>query len=144
MVTGQRLKALAFTLRSSLYALDSSPPFKGRQYYRLPLEGVLVLLHAQLVQRDVVGLLLPDVLGDRRLVQADGGHVVALRPELPVAELVLEVGVPVEYHQRALPLQVAHDARDAVLRAGSPAARARGRASGAPRLSRSPCTRTAS
>ena len=81
-----------------------------------PLEGVLVLLHAQLVQRDVVGLLLPDVLGDRRLVQADGGHVVALRPELPVAELVLEVGVPVEYHQRALPLQVAHDARDAVLR----------------------------
>jgi len=81
-----------------------------------PLEGVLVLLHAQLVQRDVVGLLLPDVLGDRRLVQADGGHVVALRPELPVAELVLEVGVPVEYHQRALPLQAAHDARDAVLR----------------------------
>ena len=81
-----------------------------------PLEGVLVLLHAQLVQRDVVGLLLPDILRDRRLVQADGGHVVALRPELPVAELVLEVGVPVEYHQRALPLQVAHDARDAVLR----------------------------
>lgn len=57
-----------------------------------PLEGVLVLLHAQLVQRDVVGLLLPDVLGDRRLVRADGGHVVALRPELPVAELVLAPG----------------------------------------------------
>ena len=75
-----------------------------------------MLLHAQLVQRDVVGLLLPDVLRDRRLVQADGGYVAALRPEPPVAEPVLQVGVPVEYHQRALPLQVAHDARDAVLR----------------------------
>ena len=48
-----------------------------------------MLLHAQLAQRDVMGLLLPDVLRDRRLVQADGGHVVALRPEPPVAELVL-------------------------------------------------------
>lgn len=76
-----------------------------------PLERVLVLLDAQPVQGDVGGLLLPDVLRDRRLVQPDGGHVVALRPELPVAELVLEVGVPVEHHQRALPLQVAHEAR---------------------------------
>ena len=41
---------------------------------------------------------------------------VALRPEPPVAELVLQVGVLVEYHQRALALQVAHRARHAALR----------------------------
>ena len=73
-------------------------------------------LDAQPVERDVGPLLLPDVLRDRGLVQADGGHAVALGPELPVAELVLHVRVPVEYHQRALPLQVAHHAGHAVLR----------------------------
>ena len=80
-----------------------------------PLEGVLVLLDAQLVQGDVVGLLLPDVLRDRGLVQPDGRHVVALGPEVPVAELVLEVGVPVEHHERALALEVAHEAGHADL-----------------------------
>lgn len=83
---------------------------------RPSIEGVLILLDAQPVERDVGLLLLPDVLRDRRLVQADGGHVVALGPELPVAELVPHVRVPVEYHQRALPLQAAHHAGHAVLR----------------------------
>ena len=77
----------------------------------LPLERILVLLDAQSVQGDIGGLLLPDVLGDRCLVQPHGGHVVALRPELPVPELVLDVRVAVEHHERALPLQVAHEAR---------------------------------
>ena len=90
------------------------PVETGRQ--SLPAERVLVFLHAQLVLGDVAGFLLPDVLGDRRLVQPDGRHVVALRPELPVAELVLQVRVPVEYHQRALALQIPHDARHAVFR----------------------------
>ena len=61
-----------------------------------------------------MGLLLPDVLRYRRLVQADGRHVVALGPEVPVAELVLEVGVLVEHHERALALEVAHEAGHAV------------------------------
>ncbi len=88
-------------------------PKRGRS---LPLlERVLALLDAELVQRDVVGLLLPDVLRHRRLVQPDGGDVVALGPEVPVAELVLEVRVLVEHHERALALQVPHEARDADL-----------------------------
>ena len=62
-----------------------------------------------------MGLLLPDVLRYRRLVQADGRHVVALGPEVPVAELVLEVGVLVEHHERALALEVAHEAGHADL-----------------------------
>ena len=83
---------------------------------RLLLERVGVLLDAQPVQRDVGGLLLPDALRDGRLVEPDGGDVAALRPEPPVAELVLQVGVLVEDHERALALQVAHHARHAVLR----------------------------
>ena len=90
------------------------PVETGRQ--SLPAERVLVFLHARLVLGDVAGFLLPDVLGDRRLVQPDGRHVVALRPELPVAELALQVRVPVEYHQRALALQISHHARHAVFR----------------------------
>ena len=90
------------------------PVETGRQ--SLPAERVLVFLHAQLVPGDIAGFLPPDVFGDRRLVQPDGRHVVALRPELPVAELVLQVRVPVEYHQRALALQVSHHARHAVFR----------------------------
>ncbi len=90
------------------------PVETGRQ--SLPAERVLVFLHAQLVLGDVAGFLLPDVFGDRRLVQPDGRHVVALRPELPVAELVLQARVSVEYHQRALALQVSHHARHAVFR----------------------------
>ena len=82
---------------------------------RAPREGDLVLLDAQPVLGDVGALLLPDVLRDRRLVEPDGGDVVALRPELPVPELVLEVRVPVEHEQRALPLQVPHEARHADL-----------------------------
>ena len=78
-------------------------------------ERILALLDAQPVERDVGGLLLPDVLRDRCLVEPDGRHVAALRPEPPVAELVLEVRVLVEHHQRALPLQVAHGARDRYL-----------------------------
>ena len=41
MVTGQRLKALAFTFRkgSSLLPLSLLPPLKGRSYYLLPLKG---------------------------------------------------------------------------------------------------------
>ena len=91
-----------------------SPVETGRQ--SLPAERVLALLHAQLVLGDVPGFLLPDVFRDRRLVEPDGRHAVALRPELPVAEFVLQVGMPAEYHQRALALQIPHDARDAVLR----------------------------
>ena len=91
-----------------------SPVETGRQ--SLPAERVLVLLHAQLVLGDVPGFLLPDVFRDRRLVEPDGRHVVTLRPELPVAEFVLQVRVPVEYHQRALALQVSHHARHAVFR----------------------------
>ena len=88
-------------------------PKRGRS---LPLlERILALLDAELVQRDVVGLLLPDVLRYRRLVQPDGRDVVALGPEEPVAELVLEVRVLVEHHERALALQVPHEARDADL-----------------------------
>ena len=78
-------------------------------------ERVLVFLDAQLVQRDVMRLLLLDVLRYSRLVQPDRRHVVALGPELAVAVLVLQVGVPVEYHQLALALQVPHDRRHAVL-----------------------------
>ena len=78
-------------------------------------ERVAVLLNAEPVQGDVGGLLLAYVLGYRRLVQPDRRDVVALRPELPVPELVLHVRVPVKDHQRALPLQVAHEARHADL-----------------------------
>ena len=81
-----------------------------------PPERVLVLLHAQLVQRDVVGLLLPDVLGDRRLVQPDGHRAAALGPEPPVPELVLQVRVLVEHHQRAFLFQAVHRVRRAALR----------------------------
>ena len=86
-----------------------------RQAGGLLCEGVLVLLDAQPVKGLVGGLLLPDVLRDGRLVEPDGRHVVALRPELTVAELVLEVRVPLEHHQRALPLEVAHEAGHAQL-----------------------------
>ena len=119
----QRLKALPLTsfkpYRPCLSrAAQSGPrttgqPLKGLPL--LPLERILVLLDAQLVQRDVVGLLLPDVLGYRRLVQADGRHAAALGPEVPVAELVLEVGALVEHHERALALEVAHEAGHADL-----------------------------
>ena len=116
-ISGTRLKAPALTGFGPRCRLTRDGPVKPALFTpRPPIEGVLVLLDAQPVDRDVGLLLLPDVLRNGGLVQADGGHVVALGPELPVAELVLHVRVPVEYHQRALPLQVAHDARDAVLR----------------------------
>jgi hypothetical protein len=55
---------------------------------------VLVLPGAELVEGDVRGFLLPDVLRDRGLVHADGRDIVALCPELPVPEPVLEVRMP--------------------------------------------------
>jgi len=116
-ISGTRLKAPALTGFGPHCRLTRDGPVKPALFTpRPPIEGVLVLLDAQPVDRDVGLLLLPDVLRDGGLVQADGGHVVALGPELPVAELVLHVRVLVEYHQRALPLQVAHHARYAVLR----------------------------
>ena len=55
-------KDAGFHFRSSHYALDSSPPFKGRSYYRLPLEGVLVLLHTEFILHDIVLLLVLYIL----------------------------------------------------------------------------------
>ena len=117
-VAGPRLKTPAFTVFRPHCALTRGGPVKPASALRPrpARERVLVLLHAQPVQRYVRLLLLPYVLRYRRLVQADGRHVVAGRPELPVAELVLHVRVPVEDHQRALALQVAHHAGHAVLR----------------------------
>src|SRR5574344_2392177 len=79
-------------------------------------EGVLVFLDAQFIHRDVMTLLLLDILLDCRLIQPDRTHVVSLRPEMPVAELVLKICVLVEYHERALPLQIPHYLGHAVLR----------------------------
>ena len=109
---GARLKTPAFTVFRPHCALTRGGPVKPASALRPrpARERVLVLLHAQPVQRYVRLLLLPYVLCYRRLVQADGRHVVAGRPELPVAELVLHVRMPVEDHQRALALQVAHEA----------------------------------
>lgn len=78
-----------------------------------PAERVLVLLDAELAECDVRSFLLPDVLRDRGLVHADGRDVAALRPELPVPELVLEVACLAGHEERALPLQAAHEARHA-------------------------------
>ena len=64
---------------------------------RAPREGILVLLDAQPVLGNIGALLLAYVLRDRGLVEAYSGDVVALRPELPVPELVLEVRVSVEH-----------------------------------------------
>lgn len=47
---------------------------------------------------------------------APGLHAVAFRPEAPAPELVLEVGALAEHHERALPFEVPHEARDADLR----------------------------
>lgn len=133
-ISGTRLKAPALTGFGPHCRLTRDGPVKPALFApRPPIEGVLVLLDAQPVERDVGLLLLPDVLRDRGLVQADGGHVVALGPELPVAELVLHVRVPVEYHQRALPLQVCPSRSKRCTSAVSPAACGHGRASGAPR-----------
>ena len=117
-VAGPRLKTPAFTVFRPHCALTRGGPVKPASALRPrpARERVLVLLHAQPVQRYVRLLLLPYVLRYRRLVQADGRHAVAGRPELPVAELVLHVRMPVEDHQRALALQVAHHAGHAVLR----------------------------
>ncbi len=116
-IAGTRLKAPALTAFGPHCRLARNEPVKPALFpLRPPIEGVLVLLDAQPVERDVGPLLLPDAPRDRRLVQADGGNAVALSPELPVAELVLHVLVPVEYHQRALPFQIAHHAGHAALR----------------------------
>ena len=94
--------------------LDRLCHLRGRRM-RLFGKGVLVLLDAQLVQRLVMGLLLSDVFGYRGLVEPDGGYVVALAPKLPVAELVFQVAVLLEYHERAFPLEISHEARHAHL-----------------------------
>ena len=75
-----------------------------------------MLLDTELVQCDVMSFLLLDVFPDGGLVQPDGRDVVALGPELTVTELVLQARVFVEYHQRILPLEIAHHTRYAVLR----------------------------
>lgn len=81
----------------------------------LPAERVLVLLDAQLVGGDIDDFLLSYVLRDRGLVQPDGRDTVALCPELPVSELVLETCMLVEHEQRAFALRIPHKARDADL-----------------------------
>ena len=93
-----RLKAPALTGFGPHCRLTRGGPVKPALFpLRPPIEGVLALLDAQPAGRDVGLLLLPDVLRDRRPVQADGGNAAALGPELPVAELVLPVRVLVEY-----------------------------------------------
>ena len=65
--------------------------------------------------RGVRLFLLPDALHDRGLLQADSGHVVAFRPELPVPGPAFQAVLPAGNEERALPLQAAHEARHADL-----------------------------
>lgn len=78
-------------------------------------KGILVFLDAQLIQRHVMGFLLPYVFRNRRLVESDGRYVIAFAPELAVAELVLEISMLLEHHKRAFTLQIPHEARHAHL-----------------------------
>ena len=144
-ISGARLEAPALTGFGPHRRSTRGGPVKpALSTPRTPAEGVLVLLDAQPVERDAGLLLPPDALRDRGLVQADGGRAVALGPEPPVAELSLHVRAPVEHHQRALPPPGSPSRSIRCTSAASPAACGRGRASGAPRRSLSPCTGRAS
>jgi hypothetical protein len=71
-ISGTRLKAPALTGFGPHRRLTRGGPVKPALFApRPPIEGVLVLLDAQPVERAVGLLLLPDVLRDRGLVQAD-------------------------------------------------------------------------
>ena len=74
----------------------------------LTRKRVFIFCHAQLVHRYVVFFLVLDVFADGSFIQSYRAHVIAFGSEVPVPELVLQVCVFVEYHQRALPLQVPH------------------------------------
>lgn len=56
-----------------------------------------------------VTFLLLNVFFDYCLVESDCAHVVSLSPEMSIAELVLEVCVFIEKHQRTLSLLVPHE-----------------------------------
>ena len=86
------------------------------------------LLHHQLLFILILYQLVPDVFLYRSLIPphridiistAPEFHridIISTAPEFPVPVSVLQVREPVEYHQTALPLQVSHHARHAVLR----------------------------
>ncbi len=56
------------------------------------------------------------ILSDRLFVPAHGIHIIAAVPEVSVPLLVLQIRMPVEDHQAALPFQVPHDFRYTVFR----------------------------
>ena len=79
-------------------------------------EGVYVLSRTQLVLHDVMLFLLLYVFCDRCFIQAYRTYIVPFGPKLPVAELVLQVGMLIENHQRTFALQIANKTRHAYLR----------------------------
>ena len=52
--------------------------------------------------------LLSDILANRRFVQPYCADIIPNAPESPIAELVLQMSIPIEYHKGTLTLQVAH------------------------------------
>lgn len=108
--------SLSLSLAFKPIAVCHPQPLEGALGLPAALKRVPVFFLGNLVHRYIMGFLFLYVLPYGRLVQADRAYVMPLCPEVAVPELVLQVRVPVEYHQAALPLQVSHELRHAVLR----------------------------
>ena len=69
---------------------------------------VNILFESQLIVRYVLLQLISYVFFNRFFVLPHCIYIVSSAPEMPVAIFVLQIGVPVEDHQRALPFQIPH------------------------------------
>ena len=97
---GQPLKGLLLRLIPSglLFAL----------FYWLARERVCELFHTQLVLRYIFLQLFPDVLLYRLFVAPYCIHIIPATPEMPIPIFILQIRMPIEYHQATLPFQVSH------------------------------------
>ena len=81
----------------------------------LTLKRVFQLFRCYPIHHLIVLFLLTDILLDRRFIKSHRTYIVPRSPEVTVAEFILQVTVPVEYHHGAFALQIAHDLRYAIL-----------------------------
>ena len=60
---------------------------------------VIVFLDRHLIRYFVLCQLISYIFCNRLLVSSYGIHIIAFAPELPISVLVLQIRMPVKYHQ---------------------------------------------
>ena len=101
---------------TSDYQLTRRDAIEEAEFHCIQDSKIDVVFQAYLVFHIIFLQLVSDIFLDCLFVLSNCTHIISCTPEFPVPVSVLQIRMPLKYHDAALSLQVSHDLRYTVLR----------------------------